>query len=123
MTYGRSRTPSKPRWTGRIQPAARAAAPGRGLPPIRTEDDRLLTGTYFILGEDRDRMIPIPTRDFLAGLEQAQRINSAEGVYRPAGDADRLASRRAALAADHERARAAVESLLRSRREDRTPER
>jgi len=88
-----------------------------------TEDDRLLTGTYIILGEDRDRMIPITTRDFLEGLEEARRINSAEDVYRRAEDAGRLASKRAALAADHERARAAVESLLHSRREDPTPER
>ena len=78
------------------------------------EDDRLLTGTFIILGEDRDRMITITTRDFLEGLEEAQRINSAEEVYRKAEDAGRHASRRAILAAEHERARAAVERLLRS---------
>ncbi len=78
-----------------------------------TEGDRLLTGTYIILGADRDRMIPITTRDFLEGLESAQRINSAEDVYRRAGDAGRLASTRTGLAGDHARARAAVESLLR----------
>lgn len=77
-----------------------------------TEDDRLLKGTYVILGEDRDRMIPITTRDFLEGLEAARRIQSAEEVYRRAEDAGRLASRRAALAADHGRARQAVETLL-----------
>ena len=77
-----------------------------------TEDDRLLTGTYVILGEDRDRMIPITTRDFLEGLEEAQRINSAEEVYQRAEDAGRLASRRKILAAGHERARAAVETLM-----------
>jgi hypothetical protein len=68
-----------------------------------TEDDRLLTGIYIVLGEDRDRMITITTWDFLQGLEEAQRINSTEEVYRRAEDAGRLASRRAALAADHER--------------------
>ncbi len=83
-----------------------------------TEDDRLLTGTYIVLGEDRDRMITITTWDFLRGLEEAQRINSTEEVYRRAEDAGRLASRRAALAADHERAIAAVKGLLRQRRDD-----
>jgi hypothetical protein len=78
-----------------------------------TEDDRLLAGTYIILGADRDRMIPITTRDFLLGLEAAQRINSVEEVYRRAEDSGRLASKRTALAADHERARIAVETLLR----------
>jgi hypothetical protein len=63
----------------------------------------LLTGIYIVLGEDRDRMITITTWDFLQGLEEAQRINSTEEVYRRAEDAGRLASRRAALAADHER--------------------
>ena len=85
-----------------------------------TEDDRLLTGTFIILGEDRDRMIPITTRDFLEGLESAQRINSAEDVYRRAEDAGRLASKRTALVADHENARAAVEKLL-GQRIDNTP--
>jgi hypothetical protein len=83
-----------------------------------TEDDRLLTGTYIILGGDRDRMIPITTRDFLEGLATAQRINSVEEVYRRAEDAGRLASRRKALAADQERARIAVENLLRQRPDD-----
>jgi hypothetical protein len=83
-----------------------------------TEDDRLLSGTYIILDQDRDRMIPMTTRDFLDGLEAAQRINSAEEVYRRAEDAGRLASRRAGLATVHERARAAVESLLRGKRSE-----
>jgi hypothetical protein len=69
-----------------------------------TEDDRPLTGTYVVLNVDRDRMISITTRDFLEGLEEAQRINSADDVYRRAEDAGRLASRRAALAGQHERA-------------------
>jgi hypothetical protein len=54
------------------------------------------------------RMIPITTRDFLEGMENAHRINSADEVYRRAEDAGRLASRRAALANQHERARKAV---------------
>jgi hypothetical protein len=53
-------------------------------------------------------MIPITTRDFLEGMEEAHRINSAEEVYRRAEDAGRLSSQCAALAA-----RAAVEQLLR----------
>jgi hypothetical protein len=83
-----------------------------------TEDDRLLTGTYVVLDVDRERMISITTRDFLEGLEEAQRINSADDVYRRAEDAGRLASRRAALAGDHERAIAAVKRLLRRRGDD-----
>jgi hypothetical protein len=78
-----------------------------------TEDDRLLTGTYVVLDVDRDRAISITTRDFLEGLEEAHRINSADDVYRRAEDAGRLASRRAALAGDHERSIAAVRRLLR----------
>jgi hypothetical protein len=77
-----------------------------------TEDDRLLTGTYVVLEVDQDRMISITTRDFLEGLEEAQRINSVEDVYRRAEDAGRLASRRATLASQHERAVAAVRNLL-----------
>lgn len=60
-----------------------------------------------------DRMIPITTRDFLEGMEEALRINSAEEVYRRAEDAGRLASRRAALADQHECACTATERLLR----------
>jgi hypothetical protein len=70
------------------------------------------------LDVDRERMISITTRDFLEGLEEAQRINSADDVYRRAEDAGRLASRRAALAGDHERAIAAVKRLLRRRGDD-----
>jgi hypothetical protein len=58
------------------------------------------------------RMIPITTRDFLVGMESAGRINSADDVYRRANDGGRLASRRTALADQHERARAAVGRLL-----------
>jgi hypothetical protein len=83
-----------------------------------TEDDRLLTGTYVVLDQDRDRMISITTWDFLEGLEEAHRINSAEEVYRRAEDAGRLASRRAALTAAHERAIAAVKDLLSRPREE-----
>jgi hypothetical protein len=88
-----------------------------------TEDDRLLTGTYVVLDVDRDRMISITTRDYLEGLEEAHRINSADDVYRRAEDACRLASRRTALAGDHERAIAAVKRLLRRRGDDADTER
>jgi hypothetical protein len=88
-----------------------------------TEDDRLLTGTYVVLDVDRERAISITTRDFLEGLEQAQRINSADDVYRRAEDAGRLASRRTTLAGDHERAIAAVKRLLRRRTDDADTER
>jgi hypothetical protein len=68
-------------------------------------------------------MISITTWDFLEGLEEAHRINSAEEVYRRAEDAGRLASRRAAHAAAHERAIAAVKDLLRRPREEPDRER
>jgi hypothetical protein len=84
------------------------------------EDDRVLRGAVIIALEDRERMIPITTRDFLEGLEAAHRINSADEVYRRAEDAGRLASRRSALKAQHEQARAAVEKLLRRRDEPRS---
>jgi hypothetical protein len=47
-----------------------------------TEDDRVLRGSFIIIVEDRSRVIPIITHDFLSGLEAAGRINSAEEVYR-----------------------------------------
>jgi hypothetical protein len=78
-----------------------------------TEDDRVLRRVLVIEAELTARMIPITTRDFLEGMESARRINSADEVYRRAEDAGRLASKRAALADQHERARAAVDRLLR----------
>jgi hypothetical protein len=78
-----------------------------------TEDDRVLRRVLVTEAELTARMIPITTRDFLEGMEEAHRINSAEEVYRRAEDSGRLASQRAALADQHEHARAAVESLLR----------
>lgn len=80
-----------------------------------TEDDRVVRGSVIILAEDRERIIPITTRDFLLGLEAAGRINSADEVYKMAEDAGRHASRLTALKQQHEQARLAVENLLRSR--------
>ena len=81
---------------------------------LLTEDDRVLRQVLVFETELTRRMIPITTRDFLEGMERAQRINSADAVYRRAEDAGRLASRRAALADQHDRARDAVDRLLRS---------
>jgi hypothetical protein len=64
-------------------------------------------------------MIPITTRDFLAGMEAARRINSAEEVYRRAEDAARLASRRAVPAAGHATAREAVARMPRGTAQER----
>jgi hypothetical protein len=80
-----------------------------------TEDDRVVRSGYLVTIEDRSRMIAITMRDFLEGLEAAGRINSAEEVYRRAEDAGRLAARRTVLAEQHERARKAVETMLRRR--------
>jgi hypothetical protein len=77
-----------------------------------TEDDRVLRRVLVLEAELTARMIPITTRDFLVGMESAGRINSADDVYRRASDGGRLASRRTALADQHERARAAVGRLL-----------
>nr|WP_294506866.1 hypothetical protein [uncultured Rhodopila sp.] len=78
-----------------------------------TEDDRVLRGAFILTVEDRARMIPMTTRDFLVGLEEAHRINSADEVYRIAEDAGRFASRRRVLVEQHQQARAAVERMLR----------
>lgn len=80
---------------------------------LLTEDDRVLRRVLVAEAELTARMIPITTRDFLEGMEEAGRINSAEEVYRRAEDAGRLASKRAALADQHAQARAAVGRLLR----------
>lgn len=77
-----------------------------------TEDDRVLRRILVVETELTDRMIPVTTRDLLEALERAGRINSADEVYRRAEDAGRLASRRAALSAQHFRARDAVERML-----------
>lgn len=81
-----------------------------------TEDDRVVRGSFLILAEDRERVIPITTMDFLVGLETAGRINSAEEIYRLAEDAGRTASRSTALDAQHEDARKIVELLLQAAR-------
>jgi len=92
---------------------------------LLTEDDRVLRRVLVIEAELTARMIPITTRDFLEGMEDARRINSAEEVYRRAEDAGRLASKRVALADQHAQARAAVERLLSrsSATRDQAPER
>ncbi len=77
-----------------------------------TEDDRVLRRVLVIETELTAKMIPLTTRDFPVGMEQAHRINSADEVYRRAEDARRLASRRAVLADQHQRARQAVDQLL-----------
>lgn len=78
-----------------------------------TEDDRVLRRVLVLEAELTAKMIPITTRDFLAGMENAHRINSADEVYRRAEDAGRVASQRKVLADQHEQARSAVERLLR----------
>ena len=80
-----------------------------------TEDDRVTRGSFLVLAEDRERLIPITTRDFLVGLEAAGRINSADEVYKLAEDAGRSPSRSNALDERHEEARKVVETLLRGR--------
>ncbi len=81
---------------------------------LMTEDDRVLRRILIFESELTTRMIPITTRDFLIGMEAAGRINSADEVYKRAEDAGRLASRRAMLADQDQRAREAVNRLMRS---------
>jgi hypothetical protein len=78
-----------------------------------TEDDRVLRRVLVIEAELTSKMIPITTRDLLEEMERLNRINSVDEVYRRAADAGRSASRRASLADQHERAREAVDKLLR----------
>ena len=77
-----------------------------------TEDDRVLRRVLVAEAEFSARIIPITTRDFLEGMEAARRIQSAEEIYRRAEDAGRTASRRRALADQHEAARKAVEQVM-----------
>jgi hypothetical protein len=88
-----------------------------------TEDDRALRRVLVAEAELTARMIPITTRDFLEGMQGAQRINSAEEVYRRAENAGRLASRRAVLKDQHEQARDSVNRLLHGAAPDRSVER
>lgn len=66
-----------------------------------TEDDRVLV----VQAELTAKMIPITTRDFLEGLKRAQRINSADEVYRQAEDAGRLQQARGACRSTRTRRR------------------
>lgn len=97
-----------------IRYGIRLAADERAV--LLTEDDR--AATLLVLPEDRQRLITMTTFDFLIGLELAGRIESAEEVYRLAADAGRYASRITVLRAQHERAQAAVENLLRQTEND-----
>ena len=86
-----------------------------------TEDDRVLRRVLVLEAELTAKMIPVTTRDFLAGMESAHRINSADEVYRRAEDGGRVASQREVLADQHEQARSAVERLLRRSASERGP--
>lgn len=93
-----------------IHDALPLAADERAI--LMTEDDRVLRRVLVIEAELTARMIPITTRDFLLAMEAAQRINSADEVYRRAEQAGRLASQRRSIHEQHQRAKAAVERLL-----------
>ena len=77
-----------------------------------TEDDRALRRVLVIEAELNNRMIPITTRDFLEGMENAGRINSVDDVYARAQNAGRLASQRSILKFQNEQAMKAVERVL-----------
>ena len=92
------------RYGVRLEPDERAV--------LITEDDRVLRGSFIITVEDRGRLVPITTHDFLTGLEAAGRINSADEVYRRAEAEGRHASRQRILDTQHRQARAAVKAML-----------
>jgi hypothetical protein len=78
-----------------------------------TEDDWAIKGQYIIAAEDRERVIPITTYDFIAGLESTGRVNSTEDVYRRIEQAGRNASRQTILDEQDESARKAITAMLR----------
>ena len=49
-----------------------------------TEADRVLRRVLVLQAELTAKTIPVTIRDFLAGMESAHRINSADEVYRRA---------------------------------------
>jgi hypothetical protein len=65
-----------------IHDSIRLAADERAI--LLTEDDRVLRQVLVLEAELTATMIPITTRDILSGMQNAQRINSAEEVYRRA---------------------------------------
>ena len=75
------------------------------------EDDRVIRGG-FILPDDRGRIEVISTYDFLLALEQAQRINSLDAVYRRSEDAGRAASKKQTAAEQRNRSMAALETVM-----------
>lgn len=82
---------------------------------LMTEDDRVLRQVLVTESELTKKMIPITTRDFLEGLEQAQRIQSVEAVYQRAEDAGRHATQRSVLVQQHDKAIEAVRSIMQSK--------
>ncbi len=86
------------------------------------EDDRALRGSFIVSSEDRERLIPITTADFLAGLEAAGRINSADEVYQRAEAVGRQASQARVLDRQHRQARDAVDRMLQRIRPQPEPE-
>jgi hypothetical protein len=80
---------------------------------LMTEDDRALRRVLVIEAELNERMIPMTTRDFLEGMEEAGRINSVDDIYRLAENAGRLANKRSVLKSQNEQSIKAVRQLLR----------
>lgn len=82
---------------------------------LMMEDDRALRRVLLPGAAAVGRMIPLTTRDFLDALEEAQRIQSADEVYRAAEDAGRFASRNTILRQQHDAALDAVRRAVRRR--------
>ena len=93
-----------------IHDAVPLSADERAL--LLTEDDKVLRQVLIVQPALSDRIIPLTTRDFLAELEAAGRINSADAVYAAAEAAGRKASARGVLEQQTGERRSAVRRSL-----------
>lgn len=80
---------------------------------LLTEDDAVIAGR-FIPANQRHRIVVVTTHDFLEGLERAQKINSVDEIYRRANDGGRLASKKQTEKENHDRAKAALDAVLKT---------
>ena len=78
-----------------------------------TEDDWTLRGPYLIAEQDRRKMIPMTTYDYLSVLESEGRIKSANEIYDRIDEAGRLASQARVLGQEPTLSQKAVKTLIR----------
>ena len=78
-----------------------------------TEDDWTLRGPYLIAEQDRRKMIPMTTYDYLSVLESEGRIKSANEIYDRIEEAGRQASQARVLGQEPTLSQKAVKTLIR----------